>query len=68
MQDKGGGTVQPERVQREIRRCLNKSAGAIAEKLLAKALTGDSVALAACSSLLIEANRQPIVANQQTDK
>ena len=45
-------------VSRDIRRTLNAHGATIAEKLLAKALSGDANALVACGTLLIESNRQ----------
>lgn len=43
-------------VTRDLRRKLNAAAGALAEKTLAKALTGDSTAQLACAELLSLAN------------
>lgn len=61
-----GRTKSTATINREIRRALNQHGATIAEKLLAKALTGDSVALAACSTLLIEVNRQPLPSKKVT--
>jgi hypothetical protein len=44
-------------VRREVRRVLNVHAPQIAEKLLAKALQGDTDALAAAANMLIDANK-----------
>ena len=46
-------------INREIRRTLNSCAGTLAEKVLAKALAGDSTAMLAASNLLLAANQQP---------
>lgn len=44
-------------INREIRRTLNSCAGTLAEKVLAKALSGDSTAMLAATNLLLAANR-----------
>jgi hypothetical protein len=46
----------PETVQRELRFALNGYAAQIAEKVLAKALAGDTQALNTASNLLLAAN------------
>ncbi len=46
-------------VNRELQTKLNRYSGQIAEKVLAKALAGDSQCLAAASALLIHANAAP---------
>jgi hypothetical protein len=43
-------------VKRELRHTLNKYAAQLAEKALAKAMTGDPTAMLAASNLLIAAN------------
>lgn len=53
-----GRVVATATVTRDLRRKLNASAGALAEKVLAKALTGDSTAQLACAELLSLANSQ----------
>lgn len=53
---RGGPTVKTETSMHQIRRVLNPSAGQLAEKSLAKALTGDPTALLACAELLKMAN------------
>ena len=47
-------------VNREIRRTLNANAAPLAEKILAKALQGDSTAMLAASNLLLAANQPAI--------
>lgn len=47
-------------VNREIRRTLNAYTPALAEKALAKALSGDSTAMLACSNLLLAANQPEV--------
>lgn len=44
-------------VNRELRRVLNSRATELAEKIMEKALAGDSTAMLAASNLLLEANR-----------
>lgn len=44
-------------VNREIRRSINGYAAPLAEKIVAKALQGDSNAMLAASNLLLAANR-----------
>ena len=46
-------------INRELRRTLNAYAPALAEKTLAKALSGDSTAMLAASNLLLAANQEP---------
>jgi hypothetical protein len=46
-------------IQRELQTKLNRYSGQIAEKVLAKALAGDSQCLAAASALIIHANSAP---------
>lgn len=53
---RGGPTVKAETSMHQIRRVLNPSAGQLAEKSLAKALTGDAFALLACAELMKMAN------------
>lgn len=53
---RGGPNVKFETASHQVRRVLNPSAGQLAEKSLAKALTGDSAALLACAELLKLAN------------
>jgi hypothetical protein len=46
-------------IHREIRRKMNHHGAAIAEKIIAKALSGDSTAMLAATTLLLAANPQP---------
>ena len=46
-------------IQRELQTKLNRFSGQIAEKILAKALAGDSQCLVAASALIIHANGAP---------
>ncbi len=55
---RAGPTVKTETSLHQIRRVLNPSAGQLAERSLAKALTGDSSALLACAQLLQFANTE----------
>ena len=55
-----GRTKSAATIHRQTRRILNCHATKIAELLLAKALSGDAVALSAVSNLLIEVNRNPL--------
>lgn len=51
-----GRIVAGATVSKELRRTLNAAAGALAEKTLAKALSGDSTAQLACAQMLALAN------------
>lgn len=53
-----GRTKLPATVQREIRRTFHGYTNQLAEKSLAKALTGDGPALLACATLIVFANRE----------
>ncbi len=68
MTERTGRIKSAPTVHREIRRTLNKYGATIAEKLLAKALTGDANALVACGQLLVEANRNPPIARRKPNK
>ena len=58
-QDKGGPNVLSSTVRHELSRALNRHAGSLAEKTLAKALQGDSTAQLACAELLKLGMYQP---------
>lgn len=53
-----GRITAPATVTRDLRRTLNGAASALAQKVLARALSGDSVAQLACAELLSLANSQ----------
>lgn len=53
-----GRTKLPSTLRREVRRTLNGYSQQLAEKSLAKALTGDGPALLACATLIEFANRE----------
>ncbi len=53
-----GRLKNAETVNREIRRSLNGYSAALSDKILAKALSGDSTAMLAASNLLLAANQQ----------
>lgn len=50
--DRGGRPLSDSTVRNQVGRVLKKSAASLAEKSLAKALTGDSAAMLACVQLL----------------
>lgn len=53
-----GRTKSVNTLQREVRRTLNGYTSQLAEKSLAKALSGDGSALLACATLIEFANRE----------
>lgn len=53
-----GRIKAPSTINRELRRTLNAYAPVLAEKTLAKALSGDSTAMLAASNLLLAANKE----------
>jgi hypothetical protein len=52
-----GRTKSAATINKEVRRQLNHYAGQLTEKILAKALSGDSTAQLAACNLLLAANK-----------
>ena len=61
-----GRLKSAETVIRQIRRTMNSYAPALSEKILAKALGGDSTAMLAASNMLLAANQQGTKNHEKT--